>query len=137
MVDLNRNFPTRDWESSALDQWKTHQKSNVRRYPGTGPGSEAETKCAIAHISDFRPDIVVSIHTPYGLFDYDGPPEKKIQTKLLPWSRLGTYPGSLGRYLWDERSIPVLTIELKPDSLQEMMLGFISFQDSISDLVSK
>ena len=133
-VDLNRNFPTKDWDEHALSHWKTTQKSDPRRYPGPKGGSEPETNCAIAHIDDYRPDIVISIHTPYGLFDFDGP-SKSIKTKLLPWKRLGTFPGSLGRYLWDEKNIPVLTIELKPDSLKTNKNGFIEIQDRLSDLV--
>lgn len=135
-VDLNRNFPSKDWDPKALEHWKTVQKSNPRRYPGAVGGSEPETKCAMAHLEDFRPDVVISIHTPYGQFDFDGPSDKKIATKLLPWKRLGTYPGSLGHYLWDERKTPVLTIELRPDSLVSHKSGFVHFQDYLSDLIS-
>lgn len=133
-VDLNRNFPTKDWEGNALHHWKTAQKSDKRRYPGPQGGSEPETNCAISHIDDFKPDIIVSIHTPYGLFDFDGP-AKSIKTNLLPWKRLGTFPGSLGRYMWDERNVPVLTIELRPNSLERNLKGFIEIQDRLSDLV--
>jgi len=134
-VDLNRNFPTKDWDKVALDHWKNQQKSHPRRFPGKSAGSESETQCAITHIENFRPDLVISVHTPYGLFDFDGPHHKKISTKLLPWKRLGTFPGSLGRYLWDERNIPVLTIELGPDSLINNLSEFILFQDRFSDLI--
>lgn len=133
-VDLNRNFPTKDWDEHALSHWKTAQKSDPRRYPGPKGGSEPETNCAIAHIDDYKPDIVISIHTPYGLFDFDGP-KKSIKTNLLPWKRLGTFPGSLGRYLWDEKNVPVLTIELRPDSLEKHKNKFIEIQDRMSDLV--
>jgi hypothetical protein len=134
-VDLNRNFPTKDWDEVALEHWKNQQKSNPRRFPGKSGGSETETQCAIAHIDNFKPDLVISIHTPYGVFDFDGPHHKKIATKLLPWKRLGTFPGSLGRYLWDERNIPVLTIELRPDSLQKHSSEFVILQDHFSDLI--
>ncbi|MEK6554233.1 MAG: succinylglutamate desuccinylase/aspartoacylase family protein, partial [Bdellovibrionota bacterium] len=33
-VDLNRNFPSNDWEENALAYWKKDQKSAPRRYPG-------------------------------------------------------------------------------------------------------
>ncbi|MEK6580575.1 MAG: M14 family zinc carboxypeptidase, partial [Bdellovibrionota bacterium] len=42
-VDINRNFPTRDWNVLALDAWKTRFKSDPRRYPGPNPRSEPET----------------------------------------------------------------------------------------------
>lgn len=134
-VDLNRNFPTKDWDEVALPHWKDQQKSDPRRFPGKSGGSESEVLCAIAHINDFKPDLVISVHTPYGLFDFDGPQRKKIATNLLPWKRLGTFPGSLGRYLWDERKIPVLTIELRPDSLQKHSSEFVLLQDSFSHLI--
>lgn len=134
-ADLNRNFPTKDWDEVALKHWETKQKSDPRRYPGVKGGSEIETKCAMSHIEDFKPDLVVSIHTPYGQFDFDGPETKKIKTNLLPWKRLGTFPGSLGRYLWDERGIPVLTIELKPGPLHRKLDRFLKLQDALSDLL--
>ena len=89
-VDLNRNFPTFDWDEHAEKRWKQNEKSDPRRYPGKTAGSEPEVKCAIAQIEDFKPDLIVSVHTPYGLFDFDGPTNKKLETKLLPWKRLGT-----------------------------------------------
>lgn len=133
-VDLNRNFPTKDWPDFALDAWKDKQKSDPRRFPGHTGGSEPEVKCLIDHITNFKPDIIVAIHTPYGLFDFDGP-EKMPPSKLLPWKRLGTFTGSLGRWAWDERKIPVLTIELRPNSLIESKKEFVLFQDDISDLI--
>ena len=134
-VDLNRNFPTKDWDELALKAWQKYHKRNPRRYPGPGAGSEIETQCMIKHIEDFRPDLVVAIHTPYGQFDFDGTVGKKLKSLLLPWKRIGTFPGSLGRYLWDERGIPVLTIELRPDSLRKNTSGFLRLQDSLSYLL--
>jgi murein peptide amidase A len=134
-VDLNRNFPTKDWEELALSLWEKKLHSNPRRYPGAKAGSEPEVRCLMKHIEDFRPDLVVSIHTPYGQFDFDGPLDKRPISKLLPWKRIGTFPGSLGRYLWDERKIPVLTIELKPDTLHKHLGELLKIQDAISDLI--
>lgn len=134
-VDINRNFPTKDWDQKALSIWRDSQHSDPRRYPGAAPGSEVETQCVLKHIQEFNPDLVVSIHTPYGQFDFDGPSHKKLNSNLLPWKRIGTFPGSLGRYLWDERRIPVLTIELRPDSLKRNSSSFIRLQDFLSDLI--
>jgi hypothetical protein len=53
-VDLNRNFPTKDWNTNAVKFWKQYTKADPRRFPGTEPGSEAETQCAIAHIKDLQ-----------------------------------------------------------------------------------
>ncbi|MCB0357666.1 MAG: succinylglutamate desuccinylase/aspartoacylase family protein, partial [Bdellovibrionales bacterium] len=33
-VDINRNFPTADWEDSAIKHWKVNKKADPRKYPG-------------------------------------------------------------------------------------------------------
>lgn len=113
-VDINRNFPTQNWEKLAIKLWKERYKSTWRKYPGSAPGSERETRCLVGHIQDFNPDFIVSLHTPLGHLDFDGP--KMIEHSnynLLPWRRFGHFPGSLGRYMWRDHGVPVLTIELK------------------------
>jgi hypothetical protein len=135
-IDLNRNFPTKDWEELALKEWEAKTGKNPRRFSGNVGGSEPETKCAIKQIEDFKPDVIVSIHTPYGLLDYDGPKSKRVKFSGLPWQSLGTFPGSLGRYMWVERNVPVLTIELKTDSLKRNMAAFKQLQDQISYLTA-
>lgn len=132
-VDLNRNFPTADWEKDALKYW-TREKKNPRRFPGDKAASEPETRCAIKHIEDFKPNFVVSIHTPLKVLDFDGPRVKPPKFDYLPWKSLGNYPGSLGRYLWLERKTPVLTAEFKEDQPPEKSL--VELQDIIGFLVS-
>lgn len=112
-VDLNRNFPTKEWQDAALNNWKVKSKSDPRRYPGETAASEIETKCLIKHFEDFKPDFIISIHTPIGVLDFDGPPVRVPKNSPLPWTPLGNFPGSLGRYMWKDNNIPVLTIELK------------------------
>lgn len=133
-IDINRNFPTADWTEKALDYWKKDSKSNPRRYPGEIAASEPETQCALAHIKDFKPDFVVSVHTPLKVLDYDGPRVAPPRYDYLPWKSLGHYPGSLGRYMWFERKIPVLTMELKED-LPNSNDPFLKLQDIIGYLV--
>lgn len=111
-VDLNRNFPTKDWNEEALAYWKAKSGGDPRRFPGEAPASEAETKCAIAHIKDFKPDFIVSVHTPYKILDFDGPRMPFPKYKDLPWRALGNFPGSLGRFMWRDYQTPVLTVEL-------------------------
>lgn len=110
-VDLNRNFPSRGWEDEAPKYFEKVGKKE-RRYPGEKPASEAETRCAIAQIKDFKPDFIVSVHTPYHVLDFDGPSMAFPKYKDLPWRALGTFPGSLGRFMWRDNSVPVLTVEL-------------------------
>jgi hypothetical protein len=128
-VDLNRNFPSKDWQDRALKDWAGVMKSDPRRYPGPSAGSEVETRCAIDHIEAFRPDFIISIHTPYGVLDFDGPSVAFPKFDHLPWVKMGTYPGSLGRYMWRDQNVPVLTIELKSDELLERMSQVDLLQD--------
>ncbi len=132
-VDINRNFPTKDWESHAFRHWERDMKKNPRRFPGKEAASEPETKCVLAQVEEFKPDFVISVHTPYGLLDLDGPRAGQLKSKLpLPWKRLGTLPGSLGRYLWEERNLPVLTIELKGNETIAQKKRFEFLQDEMS-----
>lgn len=133
-VDLNRNFPTRDWTEKAKPYWQRDTKSNPRRFPGDVAASEPETKCAMKHLEDFNPDFIVSIHTPLKVLDFDGPKVKKPNYDYLPWKSLGHYPGSLGRYMWFERNVPVLTMELKED-LPNNPEPWVQLQDIIGVLV--
>ncbi len=134
-IDINRNFPTKDWQEKAHTYWKKSSNANPRRFPGSESGSEPETKCALHHIEDFKPDMVVSIHTPLKVLDFDGPKVKPPNYNYLPWKTLGNYPGSLGRYLWMERKVPVLTMELKED-LPASEQPLVQLQDIIGFLVS-
>lgn len=89
-VDVNRNFPTADWAEKAQAYWKRDSKSNPRRFPGHSANSEPETACALKHIEDFKPDFIVSIHTPLKVLDFDGPKVKPPQIRLssleISWS---------------------------------------------------
>ncbi len=134
-TDINRNFPTKDWEAKAKDYWAKETKSNPRRFPGDKAASEPETNCAVKQIQDFQPDFIVSIHTPLKVLDYDGPKVAPPKFDYLPWRSLGHYPGSLGRYMWFERKTPVLTMELKED-LPKSEKPFVELQDIIGLLVS-
>lgn len=133
-IDLNRNFPTKDWDQLAQKYWKIHAQASPRRFPGSQSASEPETKCALKHIEDFKPDFVISIHTPLNVLDFDGPRVPAPKYSYLPWRSLGHFPGSLGRYMWFERNIPVLTMELK-NSLPKSNTPFETLQDLIGTLV--
>ncbi|QCU89578.1 M14 family zinc carboxypeptidase [Thiomicrorhabdus sediminis] len=111
-VDINRNFPSPDWDELALKSWQRYK--NKRRYPGESANSEPETQLLVNTIKEFKPDAIISIHAPYGLLDYDGP-DHAIPNKIgaLHHRELGTYPGSLGRYAGEYLNIPVLTLELR------------------------
>jgi murein peptide amidase A len=128
-VDINRNFPSKDWDRLALKWWETKKKKNPRRYPGPSAASEPETRCLMAQINDFKPDFIISIHTPLGVLDFDGPRVVPPKNLPLPWRSLGNYPGSLGRYMWKDKKIPVLTIELQGSHGVEELEKFDRLQD--------
>ncbi len=128
-VDLNRNFPTRDWPEEAQKYWAKSSKSDPRRFPGDAAASEPETKCAIAQIKNFKPDFIISVHTPYHVLDFDGPKLRFPPYRDLPWRALGNYPGSLGRFMWKDMSVPVLTIELG-----QKMVDAAQLQDIVGGL---
>ena len=136
-VDINRNFPTKNWHNLAIKMWRERYKSTWRKYPGPRPGSEAETRCLIGHIKDFRSDFIISIHTPLGHLDFDGPKMKYPNYNLLPWRRFGHFPGSLGRYMWQDHKTPVLTIELKGNSPIKSLKVLDNLQDISGTLALK
>lgn len=111
-VDLNRNFPTPDWEASAMPYWERLTRRDPRRFPGPAPLSEPETRWLVDHIKYFRPHAIVSVHAPYGVLDYDGPYEPPMQIGFLRLSLLGIFPGSLGNYAGRYLGVPVITLEL-------------------------
>ena len=112
-VDLNRNFPSRDWRNTSTDYWVRRTGRDPRRYPGKKPLSEPESRWVYQEINQFKPNVIIAIHAPYGLLDFDGPPSippERLGNIYL--SLLGTYPGSLGRYAGENLKIPIITIEL-------------------------
>lgn len=110
-VDLNRNFPTDGWRQEAPKYWEWTGR-NKRRYPGKAPASEPETRWIMEQIEAFEPDVIVQIHAPYGIVDFDGNDEPPKSLGRLHLNLLGTFPGSLGNYGGKKLDIPVLTVEL-------------------------
>ena len=110
LVDLNRNFPTKNWTLSEKDDY----------YGGQNPASEEETKFVIKIIETYHPYAILTIHNPYKIVNFDGPAQKMAQE----FSLLNNYPlqedigyptpGSFGTYCGIERKIPTITLEL-PD----------------------
>ncbi|MBT7952717.1 MAG: murein peptide amidase A [Gammaproteobacteria bacterium] len=111
-VDLNRNFPMLDWKNATHDYWENITKRNPRRFPGIAALSESETQWLVQEINQFQPDVIVAVHAPHGIIDYDGPKNGPYKLGRLYLNLLGTYPGSLGNYAGVQRKIPVVTIEL-------------------------
>lgn len=110
-VDINRNFPTKNWELTAADDY----------FGGHKPNSEEETKFVVGLMNSVKFDAVITIHSPYKIVNYDGPAEnlanKISEITGYPVQKDIGYPtpGSFGTYSGVERNIPTITIEVDED----------------------
>ncbi len=69
-VDLNRNFPTSDWQPKPVTHRSTlEDASDIRLSPGSHPGSEPEVQALLALIDELRPRAVVALHAPLACVD--------------------------------------------------------------------
>ena len=116
-VDLNRNFPTPNWLNEAPQYWRKKTQSDPRRFPGKAPLSEPESRWIFNQMEQFQPDVIISVHAPFGVLDFDGSGTPPTKFGRLMFNRVGVYPGSLGNYGGVHKDIPVVTIEL-PNSQQ-------------------
>ena len=116
-VDLNRNFPTPNWERDAKIYWEKRTGKDPRRWPGPKPLSEPESQFLYQQMQSFKPNLIVSIHAPYGVLDFDGPSVPPSKLGRLYLDQVGIFPGSLGNYGGVHKGVPVVTIEL-PNSMR-------------------
>ena len=116
-VDLNRNFPTPNWERDAAVYWQKRTGKDPRRWPGPKPLSEPESRFLHEQMQSFKPHLIVAIHAPYGVLDFDGPSVPPSRLGRLYLDQVGIFPGSLGNYGGVHKGVPVVTIEL-PNSLR-------------------
>ena len=116
-VDLNRNFPTPNWQRETKVYWEQRTRKDPRRWPGPNPLSEPEAKYLFDEVVQFDPQVIVSIHAPYGVLDFDGPVLPPTRLGRLYLDQVGVFPGSLGNYSGVQRGIPVVTVEL-PNALR-------------------
>jgi len=125
-VDLNRNMPTPDWYKRTARYWQ-ETGHDPRRYPGSAPLSEPESRWLYEEIRRFQPDVIVSVHAPFGLLDFDGPPKGPGRLGYLSLKLIGVYPGSLGNSAGIQHKIPVITVELP-------FAGIMPSKSQISDV---
>ena len=107
-VDLNRNFPTDNWEYSAKDEF----------FGGESPASEIETKFVMEILEEYKPKLILTLHAPFKVVNFDGN-AREISEKI---SKIINYPveenigyptpGSFGTYAGIEKQIPTITLEL-------------------------
>ena len=95
-VDLNHNFPTPNGEREAKIYWKKRTSKDYRRWLGPKPLSEPESQFLYRHMQSFEPQLIVSIHAPYGVLDFGGPSVPPSKPGRLYLDRVGIFPASLG-----------------------------------------
>jgi len=120
-VDLNRNFPTKNWKLTDKDKY----------YGGETPASEVETRFLINIIEKYSPRLIFTLHTPYKIVNYDGPACEVANdvSKFIGYpveDNIGyPTPGSFGTYAGVERHIPVITLEMDEDEDIEILYSKI------------
>ena len=135
-VDLNRNFPTPNWAHDSRIYWEQRTGKDPRRWPGPKSLSEPESRFLHNQMETFKPHLIVSIHAPYGILDFDGPSTPPSRLGDLYLNLLGVFPGSLGNYSGVQMGVPVVTIELPnashPPREAEMRRMWLDLQRWIS-----
>ncbi len=151
-VDVNRNFPTRDFKKSAMKTWVNRYRKDKRRFPGKVAMSEPETIFQVNLIYRYQPHKIISVHAPLSMLDYDGPANaheggfvgSRANDLLIRMSeqakgyRIKNYPfftGSLGNYAGNERNIPTFTLELPTSNPAKSDAYWHLFKDSIHSAV--
>lgn len=116
-VDLNRNFPTANWELTQRNEF----------FGGDSPASEQETKFVIETIEKFNPKVILTLHAPFKIVNYDGDAEELAQkiSEIInyPVEPSVGYPtpGSFGTWAGIERKIPTITLELDEEIDVELL----------------
>ncbi|MBT7608883.1 MAG: hypothetical protein HN576_03950 [Bacteriovoracaceae bacterium] len=146
-VDVNRNFPTKDWKKSAIKLWKKKYRSDRRRFPGFKALSEQETIFQVNLIKRYKPNKIISVHAPLTIIDYDGPHKKRAKNAnqlLIQMSndasgyKIKDYPfftGSLGNWAGNERHIPTYTLELPTSDNRKSKKYWNRFKEAIRSAV--
>ncbi len=107
-VDINRNFPTKNWELTEKNEF----------FGGNAPASEIETKFLVGIIEKYEPKFILTLHAPYKVVNYDGNAleiaEKISKIISYPMEASIGYPtpGSFGTWAGIEKKIPTITLEL-------------------------
>ena len=128
-IDINRNFPTKNWELTEKNEF----------FGGNTPASEIETKFVIDIIEKYQPKLILTLHAPYKVVNYDGPAKKIAEkiSQIIYYATEGSIgyptPGSFGTYCGVERNIPTITLELDEEiQVQELVEPVFKIFDLLS-----
>jgi murein peptide amidase A len=129
-VDLNRNYPSRDWSPVAL---------KPRYNPGPHPASEPEIRAIVSLIQSVQPRMIIHCHSWEPCIVYAGDPARTDAEAL---GRSSGYevkddigyptPGSLSRYGWHDNKIPIICVEEREKiSLEKVWPNFSAGIESV------
>ncbi len=125
-VDLNRNFPTSNWQAAPVTCRSTiEDASDVLLGTGQFAGSEPEVQALLSLIADLRPDAVVALHAPLACVDDANASSlgrRLAERSGMPLVRDVGYPtpGSFGS--WGlEHDVPVVTYEFPLAATEVLM----------------
>jgi protein MpaA len=125
-VDLNRNFPSKDWRGGTVTHRSTiEDPSDVRLTTGREPLSEPETQALLALIAELRPRAVVALHAPLACIDdaNDSALGRRLAQRTgMPLVRDVGYPtpGSFGSW-GSDNGVPVVTYEFPLAATEVLM----------------
>ena len=94
-VDLNRNFPRRLGRGSPGVLGKAHPQG-PRRWPGHTPLSEPGIALLHQQMDQFQPQLVVSIHAPYGCWTLTAPTTRRCGWAACAWTSWACSPARWG-----------------------------------------
>jgi protein MpaA len=109
-IDLNRNFPARNWSPSHAG----------RHDPGPAPASEPETQALIALIARIGARRLIALHSPFRVVNWDGA-GRALAERMAARNGYGASgdigyptPGSFGSFYGGDHGCEVITLEIPP-----------------------
>ena len=125
-VDLNRNFPSKDWRPGTVTHRSTiEDKSDVLLSTGESPASEPEVQALLALIAELKPRAVIALHAPLACIDDANASalgHRLAQRTGMPLVRDVGYPtpGSFGSW-GSDNGVPVVTYEFPLAATEVLM----------------
>lgn len=125
-VDLNRNFPSRDWQPKPVTHRSTiEDTSDILLSPGEHAASEPETQALLALIRDLEPETVIALHAPLACIDDANASslgQRLAYRTGMPLVRDVGYPtpGSFGSW-GSDNGVPVITYEFPLAATEVLM----------------
>jgi protein MpaA len=124
-VDLNRNFPTSNWNPDPVCyKSRASDARDIALSPGAEPASEPETQALLGLLERLLPRAVISLHAALACIDDAGDShlgrQLAVRCALPLLTEIGyPTPGSMGTWA-GERGLTLVTWELEAASLYDL-----------------